>query len=164
MNTYPRSITHTHTVAAAAFAACCLLLLLDDDACSLLLLDAAAEAAAALQRATGPNFVTAAAAQPLAPCCACFMDVAYIHTLTALVELQSSSILDVAHSLRRPAQASSNCHPTLDAATGQHSMVRISIPHYGTTEQAADVPRVSRKNSVSAPPSASSACLLVLAL
>ena len=27
-------------------------------------------------------------------------------------------------------------------------MVRISIPHYGTTEQV-DVPRVSRKNSVS---------------
>jgi hypothetical protein len=31
---------------------------------------------------------------------------------------------------------------------GQHKMVRINIPHYGTTEQV-DVPKVSRKNSVS---------------
>ncbi len=40
-------------------------------------------------------------------------------------------------------------------------MVRISIPHYGTTEQV-DVPRVSRKNSVSLPDCTVSFCRLFL--
>jgi hypothetical protein len=41
-----------------------------------------------------------------------------------------------------------NRDPRQALSAGHHTMVRISIPHYGTTEQV-DVPRVSRKNSVS---------------